>query len=402
MKRLLVIMSAVVAGFFVWLLAAKRSAPPEVPFTRVTRQTIVSTLSTNGKVEPREWASARAARAGQVDEIFIQRGQRVTRDAPLVEQDSRDAEAALVNAQARISEAKAELQVLARGGRPAELATIDSGLAQARLELDAARKDYASLQRLAEQHAATALDVRNAKERVDRALAQIQGFQERRAALTAPTDKTIAEAKLKAAQADAALAQQNIALSVVRAPIDGTVYQFDLKKGVYLNVGDFVANIGQLDQVRVIIYVDEPELGRVQKGIPVVITWTALPGRQWKGTVEKMPTQIVALGTRQVGEVACIIANPDHDLLPGTNVDVEIRSKVVPNALTLPKEAVRREGFQYGVYVLQGDRIYWRDVELGVSSTARSEVHGLKDGDSVVLPTDRPLKNGMRVTPVYL
>jgi multidrug efflux pump subunit AcrA (membrane-fusion protein) len=114
-----------------------------------------------------------------------------------------------------------------------------------------------------------------------------------------------------------------------------------------------------------------------------------------------MPTQIVALGTRQVGEVGCMIDNPDHDLLPGTNVDVEVRSKVIENALTVPKEAVRREAFQSGVYLLQGSKIYWREVTVGVSSTTRSTVYGLKAGDAVVLPTDHPLKNGMSVTPVY-
>ena len=91
--------------------------------------------------------------------------------------------------------------------------------------------------------------------------------------------------------------------SVVRAPIAGTVYQFDLKPGAYLNAGDLVASIGQLDRVRVKVFVDEPDLGRVKRGMPVGITWDAMPGRQWKGVVDKTPTQIVALGTRQVGEV---------------------------------------------------------------------------------------------------
>ncbi|MEO7146014.1 MAG: efflux RND transporter periplasmic adaptor subunit, partial [Bryobacteraceae bacterium] len=337
MKRFLWILAALGSGALLWWLVARRSAPPELPFTRVNRETIVSTLSTNGKAEPLEWAPARVERAGLVNRIFIHKGQTVARGAPLVELDSRDIQTALANAEARITEATAELDLLNRGGRAAEIAPLDSGLAQARLDLEAARKDYESLQRLAAEQAATPLEVRTAKERMDRAQAQIRGFDERRAALVAPTDKTIAQAKLSAAQADAALAQRNLALSTVRAPIPGVIYQFDLKPGAYLNPGDLIANIGQLANVRVTIYVDEPELGRVEKGMPVVITWDALPGRQWSGTVEKLPTQIVALGTRQVGEVGCIIGNPGNDLLPGTNVNVEIRSKVVPDALTLPK-----------------------------------------------------------------
>src|SRR5262249_27589137 len=146
------------------------------------------------------------------------------------------------------------------------------------------------------------------------------------------------EARLQDAQAAARLAESRIAMSTIKAPVSGTVYQFDLKSGAYLNPGDAVASIGRLERVNVTVYVDEPDLGRVEKGMAVSITWDALPGRSWKGTVDKTPTQIVPLGSRQVGEVICLIENPNSDLLPGTNVNAEILSQTVQNALTIPKE----------------------------------------------------------------
>jgi HlyD family secretion protein len=146
--------------------------------------------------------------------------------------------------------------------------------------------------------------------------------------------------------------------------------------------------------------VDEPDLGRVAKGMPVVITWDALPGRQWKGEVDKQPTEVVALGTRQVGEVVCVIQNPSLELLPGTNVFAEIRSQTVENALTIPKEVVRREMGRPGVLVLNGNKLEWRDLTLGIGNTTRVQVDGLKEGDAVALPSDKPLKPGMQVTPV--
>jgi HlyD family secretion protein len=135
--------------------------------------------------------------------------------------------------------------------------------------------------------------------------------------------------------------------------------------------------------------------------MPVSITWDALPGRQWKGTVDRTPTQIVPNGSRQVGEVICLIQNPDMDLLPGTNVNAEIRSESVENALTIPKEAVRRESNRTGVFTLEGDHITWRKITLGVNNTTRSQVEGLKDGDPVALPTEKPLKDGMQVKPIF-
>lgn len=394
----------VIAGIVtaIWALVSWKRQPPEVPFARVTREMITSSVPTNGKVEPIEWAAARAERSGPVQKILIQRGQQVVRDAPLVELDNADARAELASAQARISQIRAELDVINKGGRATDLAEISSGLARARLDLQAAQKDYDQLTRLEAKQAATPAEVAAAKERVDRAQLQIKSFEERRAALAAaPPDRAAAEARLHDAQAAAALAEQRIRASAVRAPIDGVVYQFDLKPGAYLNAGDSVAAIGRLDQVRVNVFVDEPDLGRVAKGMPVVITWDAMPGREWTGEVDRAPTQIVPLGARQVGEVVCLIQNPDRDLLPGTNVNVEIRSQVVPNALTIPKEAVRRESGHTGVFTLADDRLLWKKVTLGIGNAARTQVDGLSDGDAVALPTDRQLKNGMTVRPVF-
>jgi HlyD family secretion protein len=136
------------------------------------------------------------------------------------------------------------------------------------------------------------------------------------------------------------------------------------------------------------------------KGMPVTITWDALPGRQWKGTVDRTPNEIVAMGARQVGEVTCNIDNPAMDLLPGTNVNAVILSETVENAIAIPKEAVYRQQGQTGVYLLEGDRIRWRKITQGVNNTTRTQVKELKDGDAVALPSEKPLKDGMLVEAV--
>jgi RND family efflux transporter MFP subunit len=197
------------------------------------------------------------------------------------------------------------------------------------------------------------------------------------------------------------LAEEHLRQSIVRAPVEGTVYQFDLKQGAYLSAGDAVASIGYLERVHVNVYVDEQDLGRVTRKMPVTITWDALPTRVWKGSVDQKPTQIVALGSRQVGVVVCLIENPDRDLLPGTNVNAEIKTESVTNALTIPKEALRRESGQTGVYLLDGDHLSWRKVGVGVNNTTRTQVEGLQEGDGVALLTDKTLKNGMLVKPLF-
>jgi len=396
----LIAIAAAAAGG-IWAVMKWKNQPPEVQFARVARATIHSSVPTNGKIEPIEWAVARAERSGPVKEILVQRGQSVSRNAPLVQLDSAEAQASLASAQARIAQARADLGVIDRGGRSTDLADISSGLERAHLDLDTAQKEYDALKRLQSKQSATMIEVNAAQLRVDQARLQIQALEGKRKALGASADRASAQARLEEAQAAASLAEAQIRQSVVRAPLDGTVYQFDVKPGAYLNAGDAVAYIGRLDRVRVNVYVDEPDLGRVAKGMPVEITWDARPGQKWDGEVDRTPTQIVALGARQVGEVVCIIRNPERELLPGTNVNVEIRAQTVPDALSIPKEAIRNEHGETGVFALAGDHLEWKKVRQGVANTTHSQVDGLKDGEAVALYSDKPLHDGMPVKPVF-
>ncbi|MBZ5611795.1 MAG: efflux RND transporter periplasmic adaptor subunit [Acidobacteriia bacterium] len=384
------------------LLFSRRGKPLEIEFTKVTRETITSMLSTNGKVEPIEWMAARAQRQGVITRVLISKGQSVKKGQPLVELDSRVANAELSKAEAAIQQAQTEERVLNLGGRVAERQQVDADLARTRLDLEAAQKQYQALERLVAKQAATRVELDNARQAVDQLRLRIQALEAHKAALVTGADKEIAKAKLQEAQSAAQIARTTLDLSVVQAPMDGTAYDFDLKPGAFVNPGDLIARVGNLDRVRVTVYVDEPDLGKVRKGEVVMITWDGMPGHQWKGAVDRLPTQVVPLGTRQVGEVGCVIENPDRDLIPNANITADIQSTEAPNALALPKETMRRQGAETGVFLLAGDHVEWRKVTLGVSSYTKSQVlSGLNEGDAVALPTEKPLKNGSRVEPAF-
>jgi HlyD family secretion protein len=397
MKRILILLVVVAGGFVAWNVS-RRSQPPVIPVTAVKRETVVSTVVTNGKAEPLEWIAVRSEREGAVERVLVEKGQPIQQGAVLVELNATGARSELATAQARITQVRAEMESLERGGRSADLVEIQNSLTRAQTDLESARREYEAIQRLAAKDAATKQQVEEARRAVDKSQLEIRALENRRAALVGKTDHSIAEARLKEAEAAAEAARRRIEQAFIRAPIEGIAYQLDTRPGAYLNPGSEVAHIGKLHRMRVIVYVDEPELGRVDAGMPVTITWDAVPGRQWKGAVEKVPTQVVPLGSRQVGEVVCVIDNPDRELAPGANVNAEIRSKVAENVLVVPKEVIRRESNVAGVYVLVGDRLQWRPVQLGVSSVTRTQiVSGIAEGDRVAMPTDRPLSDGMQV-----
>jgi HlyD family secretion protein len=387
----------VLLGIGAWQLSQWRNQPPTVNFVKATREDISSLVSTNGKVEPVESAIARAETSGVVTKILVQLRQNVTNGMPLVEVDSGQARGDVEAAEAKIAQIQTELSVVDRGGRSTDQARIQGEIEAATLAAQQAKQQFDIETRLEAKQATTKMQVREAKDVLDRAELQLKTLREQKAALVAPSDRNSIQAQLQGAQVAKQQAEMRIKMSTVLAPIDGTVYEFDLKPGAYLNPGDVVATIGKLDTVHVNVFVDEPDLGRVAKGKPVTITWNALPGRKWTGVVDRMPLKIVSQGSRQVGEVVCVIQNPDKDLLVGTNVDVVILSETAEKAITIPKNAVFHENGQTGVYLRSGDRLKWKVITEGINNVTKLQAKELQEGDEVALPGDKPLSDGMIV-----
>ncbi len=384
------------------LVFRRRAEPPRVVFAKVLRQAISSTLSTNGKVEPIEYVEVRVEASGLVRRVLVRLGDEVHAGQVLAELRQPGAAEDVEASEARVAAARAALDTLQTGGRGSEQAELAGDLNHLKQQRDAAQRNLESLQRLQRLNAATLFDVEQARETAKDLDVQIQSLESRRVSIVGRGDLDAARARLREAEANLNLARTHAAQSTITAPIAGAVYDLPVRQGAYLNPGDAVGSVGRLNPVRVRVYVDEPELGRVEPGESVRITWDALPGRDWTGTVERKPTEVVALGSRQVGEVLCTIANPAHELTPGTNVNAFILTKVVASALSIPKIAVRRDN-GVGVYCLRpNNTVTWRPVQTGISDALRVEVvGGLREGDAVAQPSDQPLRDGMAVTPAF-
>jgi len=386
-----------------WMVRRSYSAPPQVAFAIVKRESLVSVVTTNGKVEPFELAEVRAQRAGLVQRVLAQPGKLVKAGQLLVELDDREARAELAAAEARLRQAQAAWEVIEKGGRAVELEELESALTRARLELGKAQQDYEALRRLQQKQAATAAETEAARHRWEQARAELAGLQAKRAALVSASDRKAAQARVQEAEAARQQAAERLRQCSIQAPINGVLYDWRVRKGDYVEAGALIAAVGRLDRLRVRVYVDEPELGRLANGMPVTLTWDGLPGRTWHGRIEQMPLQVRSLGSRQVGEVLLSIENPELNLLPGANVNAEIRAQIVNKGLIIPKEAVRRMSDQAGVYLLEaGDRLRWRPIKLGSSSATRVQVlEGLAEGQQVALGSQHPLRDGLRVRPTY-
>jgi len=403
LKRLVWLLLVPVIALGVWWGIATRNSAPEIRFVKARRETLISNLPTNGKVEPVEWASVRVDAPGLVTTVNVQLGQAVRKGALLARLSEPGLADQVAAAQARTAQVQSDLDVLSTGGKSSELTEIENSLTRLRFDRDQQARETGSLKRLYDKQAATMFDLQSSQARLRQMEIDIDNLAKRRAAVVSKPDLASAQARLREAQSTARATQAKVSQGLIRSPLAGIIYSLPARVGMYLSAGDMVANVGQLDRLRVRVYVDEPELGRVRVGQPVKITWDAQPDRNWKGTVERLATEITTLGTRQVGEVQCTINNPDHQLVPGTNINAFIETTSITHALTVPKEAIRRDGNNADVYVLEGgNTVRLKRIGTGASSVTRTQVTtGLTEEEPIALATDKVLKDGDKVKPVF-
>src|SRR5947209_10098805 len=398
--NLVLIVAAAIIALLVFSGWEMRRGVVSVRAERVTRQQISSSISTNGKVEPVQNFEAHALAGSIVKRVLVNNGDTVKTGQLLVQLEDADARAQATKPLAQLRTAEAELQAVHSGGTQEEVLTNRSELAKAETERDAAQRNLAAVQRLQQNGAASPAEVEEARNRLKKADADLQLLQSKQTGRFSNQDIARVEANASQARAAYEATQEVLKNSNIRAPFAGMVYQLPVRAGSYVNTGDLIVQMANLNTVQVRAFVDEPDIGKLAKGQKVDISWDALPGRTWEGTLTRVPTTVSTVGTRSVGEITCEIPNTDRKLLPNVNVNVSIVLDRHDNVLTVSREAVHDFEGKQVVYEIAGNKIKAHEVETGASNLTRVEIRsGIKEGIQIALGAvnAQPLHDGMDV-----
>ena len=396
---------AILAGVVVIVLAVSafvslRPRRIRVQITRPQRQDILSTITTNGKVEPRQNFEAHSPASTTVKRILVHEGDYAKPGQLLLQLDDETARAEFAQATAQLRAAQASYAALQAGGSQEELLNRQASLTKAKGEHDIASRNLQALTRLEKEGAASRQEVAAARDRLNRAEADLEFLQQKGTRRFSRYDQEKVQADLANAEAAVKAAQDLIASSNVQAPFAGTVYSLPVRQGAYVNTGDLLVQVADLARMQVRAFIDEPDIGRLQMGQAVRISWDGLPGRIWSGSVSALPTNIVNRGSRMIGEVLCVVDNQDKKLLPNVNVTAVVVTADTTNALTLPREALHQEEHRSIVYIVENGRLVGRPVKTGVANLTRIEItQGLSEKDTVALASlsPSPLSDGAAV-----
>lgn len=381
------------------LVRVQRSAIP-VKTAVVMRANIISTESTNGKVEPTEDFQAHAPMAGVVQKISVDLGQKVQRGQPLLKMDANEARKNIASANASLQSARAGLQNMQAGGSQDERLSSKADLESARLQAQQQAGAVEALQRLQMQGAASAAEVASARQRLSDTQIKLSQLQNRAGGRYSGGDLSAQRAQLAQAQASVDAARSAYSSVDIHAPFAGTVYAVPVSEYDFVKEGDDLVDVADLTRLQVHAYFDEPEVGKLAIGQPVKIVWEAKPNQVWHGHIIEAPTTIIAYNTRNVGECLITVDDAKGDLLPNVNVTVTVTTAQKMSVLSLPREALHTDGASDFVYRIVDGKLVKTVVHLGTFNTTRIEVaSGLNEGDAVALRamSDAELRDGQRV-----
>jgi len=267
-------------------------------------------------------------------------------------------------------------------------------------------------------------DVERAKLDASKAeiLSKIDGEENKLALADAEQKLTQAEQKLKSDQADAAadlkdkeetrdkaqydmqLAEKQITLLQVKAPIGGLVTLMsnwrastdfengpDFKEGDQAWPGAGIAELPDLSTLEGDARVDEVDRGRLQVGLPVTVRVDAVPDKEFEGRLDTISA--LAKIDFQAGwpfprnfDVRVKLSQLDSRLRPGMSATVRAAVDHIPNAILIPSEAAFQKGGQTVAYVLKGSKFEERAIEVARKSEGQLDVaRGLEPGEKVAL-----------------
>lgn len=215
-------------------------------------------------------------------------------------------------------------------------------------------------------------------------------------------------ANLKSARAQVAEQQALIAKKSIRAPFSGRLGLRLVDPGEYLNAGTKIVTLQALDPIYVDFYVPQRTLGEVSLGEKVTAKADALPGKTFSGEVSAFDAKVEA-STRNV-QVRATLHNPNHKLLPGMFVTVDVATGKPQRHITLPQTAISYNPYGNTVFLVQhkaegtgGKTKLIAEQKFVTTGATRGDqiavLSGIKEGAVVVTAGQMKLRNG---TPVAI
>lgn len=353
---------------------AATNIPVSVAVTKVLRGTLSHSVDLTAEFLPWQEVEIHAKVAGYVKQINVDVGDHVkaggilaTLDIPEIQDEEKQADAAVLTAKEQVKSMQAGLD--------------ESALLARRL--NAAAKESKDL--IAQQD----LDSANGKQRADEA------------------NLAAAEQKVSEAQANADHLRDLVAYSTIYAPFDGVVTRRYADTGALVQAGTVQAgttgnsnsmplvSFAEMKRLRLEFPVPESDVAFVHRGDAVNVTVSGMD-KSFEAKVARFAQKVDTSTRTMLTEVD--ISNDDFTYTPGMYATVRLSLAVAKDALTIPIQCVESGDSPFVLVVVSG-RIEKRSVALGIQTADRAQItSGLSENEEVVVGNRSSLQPGEAVS----
>lgn len=326
-RRRLLIGAVVVAGLAIAGFAAMRPGEAERPGAAAPVLGAPVGVGALGRVEPASrilrLAPAPSQDGARIARLTVAEGDQVTAGQVLAEfSDAELRDAAVLQAEASLSQARARLDRTRAAGRPSEIAAQRARIEALRNAEANARREAERAERLERTGAGAEAAAERARFAANRARAERAEAEATLETLLSPRpeDVALAEGEFAAAEASLARARAEAELSRLRAPIDGTVLRVIARSGERAST-DGVLELADLSRMDVVADVYETDLPRLRVG---AVAEVVVPGesRRFPATVREIGWQVRRTTQANTDPVAAVDART-----------VEVRLALAPESV---------------------------------------------------------------------
>ncbi|MCC6334131.1 MAG: efflux RND transporter periplasmic adaptor subunit [Myxococcales bacterium] len=396
-KALIAVVIVLVVGAMTVAGLKERPPPPvEVQVGKVTKGPITRTVTGAGKVEASTTVKISSNLSGDLIELPVKVGDKVTKGQVLGKIDRRRFEASVKQAGASLNAARAEI-------------------ATAQVDIDRLTREQERVKALVDKGLASPAELDKASSDLEAAKSRQAGQRDRSAQAAAVLEE----------------AQQNLDKTTLLSPIDGTVIEVTREVGERVRGSDFnedvVMTLAALHTMEVKIEVGEHEVVHLRNDQRCEIKIDALEGQSFDGRVVEIAQKALIRnqGTEQETTsfpVTVALTSRPPLVYPGMSAEVRITAEERDSTLIVPVQAVtvrpekllgdtaanvegsklsapkKGETFAKVVFVVDGDRkVHARRVKTGIASDTDVEIlEGLKEGEEIIEGPYRTLSKELK------
>ncbi|QRG68403.1 efflux RND transporter periplasmic adaptor subunit [Brevibacillus choshinensis] len=394
------------------LMGSKQAMGLPVTIGSATKSALESKILTSGVVAVEDKQKLFANVTGTLHEFSVKEGDKVKKGQIIGKIDTSDVESRILDLEAQLELARANLAKVQAGNEPEEVAQERERLSQAEREYDMNKREYDRISQLHVSGAATEQELDKAKSAVDSSLSTLNVAKQQLALRQkGPRKEEIAsqQAQINKLLVEKGQLDKERIQSVVVAPTDGTVIARAADNGQYVNKGTEILTLANLDHLLIEADINESDVSKLGLGQSAVIEGTTLGKHKLGAKVSRIApiatTTQSGSGQGEKTRVKVTLEPTSTDiaaLKPGFHVDINITVEKIDNALQVPIESIQQDtdGSTF-VWVAANGLAKKQKVETGMENELFSHIRsGLNGDEQIILSPVEGMAEGTPVMPL--